>query len=312
VASEAQQNAGLALVAYLQDHLERKRRRPGEDMLSSIMAITGEDRWSDTELLGMCITFVLTAIDATSSAIGFLFYHLAWQPSLRRSVIDDPTLIVPLIEEVLRIEPPIGELQEVKADHPHATALVSPGPPCAGVTLAGPHVDAIGEITVKSPSLAEGYWRDDQQTAAVFRDGAFATEDLGFVRDGYLYPVGRTDDMISISGRKIYAREIERTVEVIPGVRRGCSTLVVHPDGGMPRLTLLMEVKPGYSDYQEAAIEAAALSMAKAAVGIDECMFLDRDTLPKTPSGKIQRHRCHALTRAGSFEPLATIQLGDR
>ncbi|MBO0884319.1 MAG: cytochrome P450, partial [Mycobacterium sp.] len=89
-ASEAQHNAGLALVAYLQDHLERKRRRPGEDMLSRIMAITGEERWSDTELLGMCITFVLAAIDATSSAIGFIFYHLALRPSLRRRVIDDP------------------------------------------------------------------------------------------------------------------------------------------------------------------------------------------------------------------------------
>lgn len=205
-----------------------------------------------------------------------------------------------------------GELQEVDVDHPNASALVSSGPPCAGVTLAGGCADAIGEITVSSPSLAQGYWRDEQRTAAAFRDGMFATADLGFVRDGYLYPVGRTDDMISIAGRKIYAREIERAVELIPGVRRGCSTLIEHPDGGKRRLTLLMEVKPGHSDYQGAAAEAAAVSMAKAAIAIDECVFLERDALPKTPSGKIQRHRCHALMRAGSLQPLATIRLGDR
>lgn len=205
-----------------------------------------------------------------------------------------------------------GELREVTAKHLNATALVSSGPPCAGVTLEGTPVDAIGEISVKSPSLAEGYWRDEHRTAAAFRHGAFDTADIGFVRDGYLYPVGRTDDMLSIAGRKIYAREIERAIEVIPGVRRGCSTLVLHPDGGKPRLTLLMEAKPGNCDYQVVATETAAVAMAKAAVAIDECVFLDRDTLPKTPSGKIQRHRCHALIQAGSFEPLATIRLGGR
>jgi acyl-CoA synthetase (AMP-forming)/AMP-acid ligase II len=205
-----------------------------------------------------------------------------------------------------------GDLQEVEVDHPNAVALVSSGPPCTGVSLTGMPANGIGEITVSSPSLAEGYWRDEHRTAAAFRDGAFATADMGFLRDGYLYPVGRTDDMISIAGRKVYAREIERAVEVIPGVRRGCSTLIKHPDGGKPRLTLLMEVRSGHSDYHGVATEAAAVSMAKAAVAIDECIFLERDALPKTPSGKIQRHRCHALMQAGSFEPLATIRLAGR
>jgi acyl-CoA synthetase (AMP-forming)/AMP-acid ligase II len=74
---------------------------------------------------------------------------------------------------------------------------------------------------------------------------------------------------------------------------------------------VLASLPPPHSDYQGTATEAAAVSMAKAAVAIDECVFLERDALPKTPSGKIQRHRCHALIRAGSFEPLATIRLDD-
>lgn len=202
-----------------------------------------------------------------------------------------------------------GELTEVDVDHPNATALISSGPPCAGVTLEGTPTGAIGEIIVKSPSLAEGYWRDEQRTAAAFRgDGVLATGDLGFVRDGHLYPVGRIDDMISIAGRTVHAREIERAVEVIPGVRRGCSTLIKHAEGG--KLTLLLEVKPGHSDYHGVASEAAAVSMARASVAIDECVFVERDTLPKTPSGKIQRHRCHALMRSGSFESLAKVRLG--
>ncbi|WP_175611334.1 cytochrome P450 [Mycobacterium sp. SP-6446] len=107
VASDVQKEAGLAMFAYLQDNLERKRGRLGNDMLSRILAITGEDRWSDTELLGLCFTFVLAAIDTTSGAIGFLFYYLARQPDLRRKVIDDRATVVPLVEEVLRIEAPV-------------------------------------------------------------------------------------------------------------------------------------------------------------------------------------------------------------
>jgi len=107
-ASDVQQKAGLAMFAYLQENLERKRSRLGNDMLSKIIGITGEDRWSDRELLGLCFTFVLASIDTTSGAIGFLFYYLARQPDLRRRVIDDPALIVPLVEEVLRIEAPVA------------------------------------------------------------------------------------------------------------------------------------------------------------------------------------------------------------
>jgi fatty-acyl-CoA synthase len=201
-----------------------------------------------------------------------------------------------------------GELREVSPDDPGATSMVSAGPPCGGVELPGAGPDSLTEISVRSPALAMGYWGDEQRTQAHFHDGTLLTSDLGFVRDGHLYPVGRVDDVISIAGRKVYAREIENAVEAIAGFRRGCSTLVCR-NGASFRLTLFAEVQPRLVDYRALAEQAADVAMAKAAVALDECVFLGRNTLPKTPSGKIQRHRCRQLFDAGRFEPLATVQL---
>ncbi|MCM6779023.1 AMP-binding protein [Nocardia sp. CDC159] len=202
-----------------------------------------------------------------------------------------------------------AELVEVELGHPHAASVVSAGTACQGVELIDSGSGRLDEIVVRSPSLATGYWADEQRSAETFRDGLLHTSDLGFVKDGHLYPVGRTDDVISIAGRKVYAREVESVVDGIDGVRRGCSTLVAHHDGTAQRLTLFIEVSGVGTDYGDVATAAASVAMAKAAVALDECVFLDRDSLPKTPTGKIQRHRCRNLFEAGRFEPLATVDL---
>lgn len=202
-----------------------------------------------------------------------------------------------------------GEVREAEPDDPTCTTVVSAGLPCKGVTLPGMRSDRLTEITVCSPSLATGYWGDERLTDARFRDGALLTGDLGFVRDGYLYPVGRTDDVISVAGRKVYAREIEIAVDRMDGVRHGCCALVGHHDGTAFRLTLFVEVHGDREEYRTLAEQAASLAMAKAAVALDECVFLRRNSLPKTPSGKIQRHRCRDLFEAGRFNLLSTVKL---
>ncbi|MGW4365606.1 AMP-binding protein [Nocardia takedensis] len=202
-----------------------------------------------------------------------------------------------------------SELVEVEADHPLGAAVVSAGLPCQDVELIDTGNGRLEEIVVRSPSLATGYWADELRTAETFRDGALHTSDLGFVKDGHLYPVGRMDDLISISGRKVYAREVESVVDGIDGVRRGCSTLVAHRAGTAQRLTLFIEVSGKETDYHDVASAAAVAAMSKAAVALDECVFLGRDSLPKTPTGKIQRHRCRNMFEAGRFEPLAVVDL---
>lgn len=101
-----QAEAAMALFTYLQGYIDEKRARPGDDMLSRILALSGEDAWSEEELLGLCFLFTIAGLDTVTAAIGFVMYHLARRADLRRRILADPTLTTPFIEEVLRLELP--------------------------------------------------------------------------------------------------------------------------------------------------------------------------------------------------------------
>jgi cytochrome P450 len=104
--NETVQHHAAALFGYLQQFLEKKRRAPGDDMLSSIVALHGEEAWSDEEILGLCFLFTLAGLDTVTAEIGFALLHLAKDADLRRRIVADPRLIEPFIEEIIRLEPP--------------------------------------------------------------------------------------------------------------------------------------------------------------------------------------------------------------
>jgi long-chain acyl-CoA synthetase len=82
-----------------------------------------------------------------------------------------------------------------------------------------PH-DQTGEIALRGPSVAQGYWNLPEATAAVFRnDGWFLTGDIGYMDiDGVLYLTDRKKDMIIMSGWKIYPTEVENVIIQHPAV----------------------------------------------------------------------------------------------
>ncbi|HOB17695.1 MAG TPA: class I adenylate-forming enzyme family protein [Candidatus Methanoculleus thermohydrogenotrophicum] len=83
----------------------------------------------------------------------------------------------------------------------------------------GPGVD--GEIALRGPAVASGYWQMPEETRAVFLpDGWFLTGDIGHLdEDGMLYITDRKKDMIVMSGWKIYPTEVENVLVQHPGVR---------------------------------------------------------------------------------------------
>jgi cytochrome P450 len=98
--------ASWELYDYLLPFVEAKRRDPGDDMLSRILAVDGDEAISVEEVLGICILFCLAGLDTVTGAVGFMLFYLARDPELRRRVLADPALVTPMIEEVLRLEPP--------------------------------------------------------------------------------------------------------------------------------------------------------------------------------------------------------------
>jgi fatty-acyl-CoA synthase len=294
-------SAGTNTALYLGARAYQSRRLPRELRLRSVIIGAERVEWGTLQRAREVLGPYGLREDALKPAYGLAEATLA--------VTAMPVGEAPCHVIVDPIALADGELRDLDPADPAATQIVSAGRPCRGVELPGASTDKVGPIHVRSPALATGYVGDPERTRERFRDGAFLTDDLGFVRDDYLYPVGRVDDVISISGRNVYAREIESAVDALDGVRRGCSTLVERRNGGAPTLTLLVELKHGLDDYRALAEHAASVAMAKAAVAVDECVFLEKGSLPKTPSGKIQRHRCRLMLDVERLEPLATINL---
>src|SRR5256885_12127292 len=91
-----------------------------------------------------------------------------------------------------------------------------------------------------------GYFRDDQATAAVMREGGwYASGDLGELHaDGALFVVGRLKEMIIRSGFNVYPAEVELALNELPGVQR--SAVVGRPEGdGNEEVIAFVELQPG-------------------------------------------------------------------
>jgi long-chain acyl-CoA synthetase len=77
-----------------------------------------------------------------------------------------------------------------------------------------------GEIALRGPSIAQGYWNLKEATTAVFRrEGWFLTGDIGYLDDeGILFITDRKKDMIIMSGWKIYPTEVENVIIQHPAI----------------------------------------------------------------------------------------------
>ena len=89
---------------------------------------------------------------------------------------------------------------------------------------------SVGEIAVRGPQVMRGYWGRPRETKAAFTDdGFFRTGDLGcLLADGSLQIVDRKKDMILVSGFNVYSSEVERQINLHPGVLE--SAVVAEPD----------------------------------------------------------------------------------
>ncbi|MFO7569920.1 MAG: AMP-binding protein [Smithellaceae bacterium] len=79
---------------------------------------------------------------------------------------------------------------------------------------------SIGEVIVRGENVMKGYYRDDEATHAVIRDGWLHTGDLGYMDEGnYIFLAGRKKRMIITSGFNVYPREVEAILNLHPAVK---------------------------------------------------------------------------------------------
>jgi 8-amino-7-oxononanoate synthase len=175
--------------------------------------------------------------------------------------------------------------------------------------------DEVGEIWVRGPSIARGYWNRPQESAATFDarlagtdgDGFLRTGDLGFLHQDELFITGRLKDMIIIRGANHYPQDIEATVEGAHAcLRPGASAAVSLTREDEECLGVVAEVQDGLDADALEAVAGAIRSAVAGAHGVapHTIALLPAGRLPKTSSGKLQRHACREGLEASSLAAL--------
>jgi acyl-CoA synthetase (AMP-forming)/AMP-acid ligase II len=168
------------------------------------------------------------------------------------------------------------------------------GRPIRGVELAITDDDGrelppgeVGEVRLRGPNVMQGYWRDPELTAETLEAGWLLTGDLGRVdEEGFLYLEGRRRDLIKVAGERIGAREIEDVIAEHPDVVECAVVGVEHP--------ILGEVVRAYVVAPEGTLgenDLRAWCAERLTHHKIPRSFVWLDELPRTASGKIQKHR---------------------
>nr|WP_296772080.1 AMP-binding protein [Rhodococcus sp. (in: high G+C Gram-positive bacteria)] len=203
-----------------------------------------------------------------------------------------------------------GEVRAPSGDE-ISTRIIGCGPPMAGTSVTVDGDGPIGEILVTSPSLAIGYLGNPERTARAFPEpGVLRTGDLGFVHDGELYVVGREDDMVTVGGRNIYTSLVEKSLGEDPRLRSGsCAVVDVRRDDGSS-LVIIAEPASTDIDFDATARELRQRASRESGLSISECIFVPRGSLPKSPSGKIQRFKCRSVASGDDSSTITRVKVG--
>ena len=155
-----------------------------------------------------------------------------------------------------------------------------------------------GEICIRADrekglpcGLFDGYYRDPEQTAEVWHDGLYHTRDVAWQdEDGYLWYVGRADDVIKSSGYRIGPFEIESVIMELPYVLEcGVSAAPDEVRGQVVKASIVLV--PGTEGTEELKREIQNYVKKHTAPYKYPRIVVFKDELPKTISGKIMRNK---------------------
>ena len=237
----------------------------------------------------------------------------------------------PKIREVQAAALAVGQGTDAddKTDKEQIRRLVSSGSalPDERVVIADPEKLSIcpdghvGEIWVQGLSVAQGYWRKPEATKSTFGayledtgDGPFLrTGDLGFLRDGELHVTGRVKDLIIVRGQNHYPQDIELTVEKSHRrLRPGCGAVFAVEIDGKEQLVVVHEIHRRTNGARDEVFDCIRGAVSREHdLAIDVIVAIKTGSIPKTSSGKIQRHACRDAWLSGTLRVVAQWSADD-
>jgi acyl-CoA synthetase (AMP-forming)/AMP-acid ligase II/acyl carrier protein len=163
--------------------------------------------------------------------------------------------------------------------------------------------DRIGHVQMTGDNVTRGYYEDPEANAAAFTaDGWLRTGDLGLVHAGELYICGRAKEIIFVNGQNYYPHDLEAIAQRIPGLELGKAVAagVRGPGAEIEQLVMFVLHRGSVADFVPTARDLARLVNEQTGLEVAEVVPVKR--IPKTTSGKIQRHLLEEAYADGEFD----------
>ena len=189
-----------------------------------------------------------------------------------------------------------GSQEEVERNLKRLTSVGKPLPDVEVAILDDDNkplpADEIGEVVIRTPRAMKGYAGQESATAALFDDeGWLHTRDMGYLdQDGYIYLVGRKDDLIIRGGENIAPAEIEAVLHAHPAVDEAAIIGVPDEQWGQ-KIAAFVAVRPGQT-VTEDELEEFCRQRLSSFKKPEDIHFMDE--LPKNHMGKILKKELRA------------------
>ncbi|AWN22233.1 AMP-dependent synthetase [Deinococcus irradiatisoli] len=220
----------------------------------------------------------------------------------------------PIRPSTLSLDPEALEKDQVRVHTSGAgLILVGCGMPMPGqeIVIVDPETlqpcenDRVGEIWIRGPQVADGYWHQPEATAQTFQaflstgEGPYLRSgDLGFFYDQELYIAGRLKEMLIVRGKNLYAVDLERTAEAAhPALLPASSAAFSIPVDGEEQLVLIHEVRPDQTevDVEDVASAVRRLIGERHLLPVHSVVLVEAGSIPRTDTGKIRRAYARSL-----------------
>ena len=161
----------------------------------------------------------------------------------------------------------------------------------------------VGHILIRGASVTRGYFADPAASAAAIdANGWVDTGDLGVVHEAGLYIAGRTKEIIFVNGQNYYPYDLENIAQRAPGLElnKVVAAGVLKPGSQGEELVVFVLHRGNMADFLPTA--AAVSRLVNEHTGLEVAQVIPTKRIPKTTSGKVQRHLLEQAYIEGEFD----------
>jgi acyl-CoA synthetase (AMP-forming)/AMP-acid ligase II/acyl carrier protein len=161
----------------------------------------------------------------------------------------------------------------------------------------------VGHILIRGASVTRGYFGDPEATAAAIdADGWLDTGDLGVIHEAALYIAGRAKEIIFVNGQNYYPYDLENIAQRAPGLdlNKVVAAGVAKPGSQGEELVVFVLHRGDIAEFLPTANAVGRLINEH--TGLEVAQVIPTKRIPKTTSGKVQRHLLEQAYVEGEFD----------